>query len=168
MAGDTYGRFYLHPQKQADGQYQDVIYVEIFIKGDKNTSFSRPKKDEDETTYPNGWKAFVSGQPSITEGNPVGMLPGIGPSEAMNLNAVGIMSIEDLAELDEAGVEKLKNGRTLTKRAKAYLAALQEKDEEEAPEEPPVDVEALQNDPTVQQAPAVKKKRGRPRKTQEA
>lgn len=168
MTGDTYGRFYLHPQKQADGQYKDVIYVEIFIKGDKNTSFSRPKVDEDEKTYPNGWKAFVSGQPSITEGNPIGMLPGIGPSEVMNLNAVGIMSIEDLAELDEAAMGKLKGGRTLNQRAKAYLAALGVKDEESAPEEPPVDVEALKSDPSVQAAPVVTKKRGRPRKTQEA
>ena len=160
-ANDTYGRFYLHPQLQEDGSYRDAVYVEIFIKGDKNTSFSRPKKDEDEISYPNAWKSFKDNSPTISDGNPLSMLPGISPSEALNLNAMGILSIEDMAELGEPGLTNINGARNLQKRAKAYLASMAVIDEPEEKADDPVDAEELQNDDTVVPAP---RKRGRPKK----
>ena len=154
---ETYGRFYLHPQLQADGTYKDKIYVEVFIKGNKNTTFSRPITDEDKHNWPKAWAAFESNSPEMAVGNPISVLPGLGPSQAMNLQAVGIFSVEDLAELDDAGVMNIQGGRTLQNRAKAWLAALSVGAEEETPDDP-VDAEALAKDETVV------KKRGRPRK----
>lgn len=146
----TYGRFYMHPQLQGDGKYKDVIYVEVFIKGNKNTSFSRPKNRDDETLYPNAWRAFMDNSPIQTDGNPLGVMPGLGPSEIMNLNNLGIGSIEDLANLSETVIDEVRRGRELKKRAQAYLAALYEKTEEEHfLGDSPVDEEVLKNDPNV-------------------
>lgn len=156
-ASDTYGRFYLHPQLQADGTYKDKVYVEVFIKGNKNTTFSRPMKEEDKYNWPKAWAAFEENSPEMTTGNPLSVLPGIGPSQALNFQAMGILSVEDLAELDDAGIMNINGGRTLQNRAKAWLAALSAETVDDAPDDP-VDAEALKNDSSVV------KKRGRPRK----
>lgn len=146
----TYGRFYLHPQLQHDGQYKDVIYVEVYIKGNKNTSFSRPKTKNDEQLYPTAWRAFIDNSPIKADGNPLSVMPGLGPSEIMNLNTLGIGSIEDLSELSESVIDDIRRGRELKKRAKAYLAALHEKTTEECIDnDSPVDEEMLKNDPNV-------------------
>lgn len=145
----TYGRFYLHPQLQHEGTYKDVIYVEVFIKGNKNTSFSRPKVKEDEELYPKAWQAFIDNAPVEADGNPLSIMPGLGPAEVINLNNIGITSIEDLSEMSESVIDNVRRGRELKKRAQAYLAAMYEKTEETYFNEPPVDEEILKKDPSV-------------------
>lgn len=155
----TYGRFYLHPQLQEDDTYKDVVYVEIFIKGNKNTSFSRPAKEEDKVNWPKAWEAFNNNSPEMADGNPITVLPGMGPSQALNLQALGIFSIEDLAELSDSAVMDIQGGRTLKNRAIAYLAALDaETVEDEAGD--PVNASELSSNPdVVSKEPAPKKKR---------
>lgn len=167
MSADTYGRFYLHPQKQADDSFKDVIYVEIFIKGDKNTSFSRPMKEADKAAYPLAWKSFSENSPVIATGNPISVLPGIGPSQALQLQAVGIASVEDLVSLSEAALHNIQGARLLQQRAKAFLAAMSVKDDGNEEIEPPVDVDEMAGDNDVVPAEP-KKRRGRPPKALEA
>jgi len=152
---DTYARFYTHPQLQGDGSHKDKVYVEISIRGNKNTSFSREVIDEDKINYPKAWAAYQSNSPDLTDGNPISVLPGVGPSQAINLKALGVYSIEDLANLGEPGINNIPGGRTLQKRAKAYLEALSvEAEAEETPS--PVNVSALSNNPNVEPAPRKK------------
>ena len=125
-AKDTYARFYVHPQLQGDDiiaeggpRYKDVIYIEIFIKGTKNSSFSRPKRPEDEIEYPKAWAAFKAGDFEMTDGTPIKVLPGIGPSQAIELQSLGILSVEEMAELDDGQVLGNPGMITLRNRAKA-------------------------------------------------
>jgi predicted flap endonuclease-1-like 5' DNA nuclease len=146
---DTYARFYTHPQRQSDGSHKDVVMVEIHIKGNKNTSFSEPATDELKKNYPKAWAAYEQNNPDLCDGNPIGVLPGVGPSQAIALQGLGIFSIEDLAALGEPGINNVPGGRTLQKRAKAYLDALHVKAEDE-PSPETVDVKALSNNPNVE------------------
>jgi predicted flap endonuclease-1-like 5' DNA nuclease len=104
--------------------YEDKVYAEIFIKGDKNTSFSRPKEDADERQYPKAWESFDKGKEVDEDGISLKMLPSISPSTQMNLNATGIYTVEDLAELNDSVVIGVQGMVDLRKRAQAYLAAL--------------------------------------------
>lgn len=155
MPADTYARFYVHPQPQGDDtikaggpRFKDVVYVEIFIKGSKNTSFSRPIKEQDKTDYPKAWQAFKENSFEMTDGTPISVLPGIGPSQKIELQSQGILSVEELAELNDAVVVGIPGMVTLRNRAKAYLAASAVLDEPEADDEP-VDIEELNNSPDV-------------------
>ncbi len=132
-ASNTYARFYTHPvlnvvetKKIGHEFYEDTIYAEIFIKGDKNTSFGRPKIEQDETDYPKAWTAFSKGIEIQETGTGLNNLPNISPSAQMNLNATGIMTIEDLAELDDSVVIGVQGMLDLRKRAQAYLAVMKD------------------------------------------
>jgi hypothetical protein len=162
---DTYGRFYNHPQPQGDGSFKDVVYVEVMIKGNKNTSFSRPVTEEDKTNWPRAWSAFRNNSPEMTDGNPVSVLPGLGPSQVMNLQALGILSVEDLAEMSDNACDEFMGGLTMRNRAKAYLAAMKAEVVKDKIEEP-VDLDELGKDPDV--VPMAPKKRGPKPKNREA
>ena len=128
---DTYARFYIHPSlksgtaKSSSAIYDDEIYAEIFIKGSTNTSYGRPKKDQDEIDFKEEWEAYVNNCDYVSSGTPLSALPTIGPSAEMNLNAKGIKSVEDLAGLSDAIVIGGERGMLeLRNRAQAYLDAL--------------------------------------------
>ena len=129
----TYARFYTHSQKRGDPNpienskplYQDVIFAEIMIKGDKNTSFGRPKCDQDETDYPKAWEAFTHNNEDYSEGTILTVLPGVGLSDRRNMESQGIMCVEDLASLVDNVVIGNPGMVNLRKQAKAYLDVLE-------------------------------------------
>ncbi len=155
MAADTYARFYVHPQPQGEDtiksggpRFKDVVYAEIFVKGSKNTSSSRPIKEQDKTDYPKAWQAFKENSFEMTDGTPISVLPGIGPSQKIELQSQGILSVEELAELNDSVVVGVSGMVTLRNRAKAYLAASAVLDEPEVDSDP-VDIEELNSSPDV-------------------
>ena len=127
---DTYARFYIHPSLKegrkgtSEAVYDDVRYTEIFIKGSTNTSFSRPKEDKDEQLFAEEWQAYMNNEDFVSRGTNLSVLPTIGPSAQMNLNAKGINSVEDLAGLSDAVVIGERGMLELRQRAQAYLDAL--------------------------------------------
>ena len=165
---NLYAMFYIHPQiQQVESEqkqrpvYKDVLYIQINIKGQKNSNFSRAATDQDKTDYPKAWASYQSSNPEMTDGTPIKFLPGMSPGVELELKGMGILSIEDMAELTDAGIGNIRGGRTLNTRAKAYLAACAI-DPVEIPlasEEPPVDTEALQKDSNVIAKEPVRKKR---------
>jgi hypothetical protein len=126
---DTYARFFLHPQVQNDPTgrmekekltHKDVLYVEVFVKGSKNISSSRVATEEDKANYPKSWKAFQNNSPEGLDGFPISCLA-VGPSQVMDLNALGFFTVEELAEASDAVIANVKGGQLLQKKAKAYI-----------------------------------------------
>jgi len=155
---DLLGRFFHHPQRQNDGTYKDVIYVEIRVKGDRNTTFSRPKIEDDEEDFPGPWKAFKKSQPEEINGTPVSALPRVTESDRLNLAEMGVYTVEDLAALNDQAISNIKMGHDVRRRAKAYMAAMaEEPDESEEPQGETGGLELI-----------TKRKPGRPRKIEEA
>lgn len=133
-ASDTYARFYDHPklnrpesEKAKRNIYDDAVYIEIFIRGDSNTSFSREKKNQDEKAYPREWQEYMTGKKIPIEGSPLSVLPNISPATEMNLNGEGINTVEDLANLSDGVVLGVAGRVDLRNRARAYLAAVEDK-----------------------------------------
>lgn len=165
---NLYAMFYIHPQlQQVESEkkqrpvYKDVLYVQINIKGQKNSNFSRAAIEQDKIDYPKAWASYQNNNPEMTDGTPIKFLPGMSPGVELELKGIGILSIEDMADLTDAGIANIMGGRMLNTRAKAYLAACAIEPEEAPaiPEDSPVDAEALQKDSTVIAKEPVKKKR---------
>jgi len=154
---DAIGRFYHHAQRQNNGTFKDVIHVEIRIKGDRNTTFSRPKVDQDEDDFPSSWRAFKKSQPEEIDGTPVSALPRVTEADRLNLNEMGVYTIEDLAKLPDSSLQNIKLGTAVRARARAYMAAMES---EEGEESEPYDGET--GDLELTDPP--KRRPGRPRK----
>ncbi len=186
MVKDTYGQFYVHPS--LDGQhfadtkqkrYTDVVMCEIFIKGSANTSNSMPVHDANgdlieypdadgnlETLperYPKAWAAYNRDYMPGEDGTPLLQLSGIGPGQIKNFQAMGIETVEDLAELSDAYVVGERGMLEFRKRAQAYLGAMHpEKAEAEKQAQQDV-IDGLQDTVKLLQAEleAMKKPKGK-------
>jgi len=141
---DVYGQFYNHAQ--LDGQhfadtnqkrFDDVVMVEIFIKGSTKASISKKVFDknndpivlnmEGETYldwFPKAYKAFIREAGTEVDGTPLRNLAGIGPGQIMNLQAMGINTVEDIAELNDSVVVGEPGMLDLRKKAQAYFAVM--------------------------------------------
>lgn len=178
----TYGRFYIHStllgdtDPEAKPKYHDVIMCEIAIKGDKNTSISKRVFESDGETpiihptigdlteaYPRAWKAYRAGSEDYMDGTALDVLPGIGVSAKRNLQSEGIMSVEDLANLQDSLVMGKQGMLDLRKKAQAYLAVLEPEKAEAEKAAQQAEMDDLKAQIAELQA-AQKPKRGRPAK----
>lgn len=165
-----FGEFYIHPvldvqkSKEQDRPiYNDKIYIEIKIKGQKNSSFSRVMKESDKQDFPIAWAKFnEENDLNLKSGTPIKALPGVTPSVELELKSFGITTVEDMAILNDAGLDNIRGARSLQQRAKAYMAAVEVKTEPKPEIKPddPVNVEELEASGEVIKKP----KRGRPKK----
>jgi hypothetical protein len=148
---------------------------EIAIKGDSNTSMSKRVFEDDGETlimhprlgplteaYPVAWKAYQTGSEDYMEGSPLDAIPGIGISAKRNFQSQGIMSIEDLAGLQDNVVLGQAGMLDLRKKAQAYLTAMEPEKaaEEEAARQAQMDELKAQ---IAELQAAQKPKRGRPK-----
>ena len=125
-------RFYMHKQLDPDESTRqgrkverNIEMVELRVKGDKNQSFSRPKHTRDETMFPNAWAVYKrEGDVGAIVGISLTALPGITPDMLLQLNDLGVQTIEDMAELLDTHASKIKMGLVLKKRAQSYLERL--------------------------------------------
>lgn len=129
-------RFFKHPvlqsflsKKEGRPIYKDTNYIEIQIPGQKNQVVKREVQDKDKTEYAVEWNNFDDGG-SGGVGSPIDHLPGITPSKVMEMQSLGIHSIEQLVGLSETGIQKLGHGaRAFIKTGEQYLGQTSEIDE---------------------------------------
>ena len=201
-AQETYGKFYQHAQldghhfqETGEKKFNDVVMVEVFIKGNSSASISKrvfnDKGDPVLTEtgesyidlYPRAWAAYNREQGAELDGTPLRSMAGIGAGQIMNLNAQGIETVEDLAGLLDNVVIGEPGMLDLRKKAQAYLASLhpeqqeaerQAQAEKDAKQEEEIrqlraelsDMKKALDNQTIPHNTA--KKRGRPKKTEAA
>ncbi len=157
-------------------QFHDVLMCEIAIKGDKNTSISKRVFESDGETpimhpslgdlteaYPRAWKAYCAGSEDYMDGTPLDGIPGLGVSGKRNLQSEGIMTIEDLANLQDSLVMGKQGMLELRKKARAYLSAMEPEKAAAEEAERQAEMNELKSQIAELQA-AQKPKRGRPAK----
>lgn len=156
-----FAEFHLHPvlqpeesQKEARPVYRDEVYIRIQIKGQKNQVVDRKMRPNDEHDFPRAWVKWKQKDAKITEGTPITALPGVGPSLEIELEVLGVRTVEDMAALTDAGISNIRGGRMIQQRAKAYLAACGVKPDKPVlhlpkKDESPVDVDLLSRDRNV-------------------
>lgn len=133
-------QFYLRPlldeeASKAAGRaiYKDTEFVKIMVPGDKTTMIDRPVRIiEDETArFPRQYAAFRAGSEEQIIGTPIGLLPGITPSQVEEYRYLGLRTVEQLANAKDDVVLKIMGLPEVRERAKKLLAVLEGKAEAE-------------------------------------
>lgn len=123
-------RFYHEPVKNniksaTEGRpiFDEVLFVEIFVPGDRNTRVNRKARDEDKERFPAAWSRFERGHTAAVTGTPIEQWPTLGVRDVAELKAMNITTVEQIAELPDAFTSKFVGLVTYRNQAKAYLAA---------------------------------------------
>lgn len=160
--------------KQGRPIFKDVEMTSIRIIGDQKTHVVRPvdlkgsgSAPPDNIRWPHQWAAFKNKQIVTQVGTPITEWPPVSKSQAMNLKALNIHTVEALAQVSDTNLGNIGIGaRDLRDKAIAFLdqakdgsgiVKLQEENKELRTK-----IEALQNQMAAFMAE--KPKRGRPAK----
>lgn len=113
-------RFYMKAvaiRKGEEVDWEDQVWVEIFNKGDPKNIMERNKRPEDETRWPNFWKAFQEDREPDIDGIPLSEFPQITPAERERCKRLRLLSVEDLAAYPDGQVKDLGGRGFALKRA---------------------------------------------------
>lgn len=133
-----YVQFYTRPlldqeASQAAGRaiYKDTEFVKIMVPGDKTTMIDRPIKiiEDESQRFPRQYAAFKAGAEEQVIGTPIGLLPGISPSQIEEYRYLGLRTVEQLASAKDDVVLKVMGMQDARERAKRLLAVLEGKAE---------------------------------------
>lgn len=122
--------FGMYPQVDGDATrkaghpvYKDVEFVKIASPGDRNSMIFQPSNQSYRDRFPRAYAAFKARDKAVTEGTPIEMWAAVTRSEALNLRAFNICSVEALAAVHDGHIDRIPgNGRMLRAKASAWLA----------------------------------------------
>jgi hypothetical protein len=121
--------FYSRPIKagalsEAAGRpiFQDIEHVRIMVPGDKTTIIDVAVEDEHRMRFPAQYEKFKKQMSQAPDGTPLEQWPQLVGSQVMELKALGILNVEQLAELSDASLQKFMGGFELKRKAVAFLA----------------------------------------------
>jgi len=109
-------------EKEGRPVYKDTPFISIIFPGDKTKKVDRPVSEEDKFRFPRQWQAFENQGTQVNVGTPITEWPPLTKSEAMELKALNIHTVESLANLPDNALNWL-GGQALRKRARDFLAA---------------------------------------------
>lgn len=102
--------------------YEDREFVELRHPGDRSYNFITEVNAEMKARFPQHYAHFKQGLAEPDYGTPIEKWPVLKPSEVLNLKAMAIRTIEDLATIPDSGLAHLGHaGRTLRDQAGAWL-----------------------------------------------
>lgn len=104
-------------------EYEDVVWVTIFNKGDPKNIIERPLREEDKKRWPEHWKAYQANEEPPIDGIPLEDFPKITPAERERCKQLHIRTVQDLSVVPEDQLKRLGGrGYALQKAAKDYIA----------------------------------------------
>jgi hypothetical protein len=110
-------------KRSKEVEYEDVVWVTIFNKGDPKNIIERPLRDADKERWPDHWEAYKKNEEPPIDGIPLEDFPQITPAERMRCKQLHIRTVEDLCDLPDSQLDSLGGrGRALTKAAREYVA----------------------------------------------
>lgn len=102
--------------------FVDVEYVEIIIAGDTKNIVNTKVTDVHRRRWPKYYEDFKNGVEGKAEGTPLKEWSTIPRTRALELNALNIYTVEQLAELPDGSIQTIgMDGRSLVTKAKAFL-----------------------------------------------
>lgn len=102
--------------------FNDVDYVSIIIPGNRPETRERKATDKDRERFAPIWEKYLKNEEIIQEGTMLEMLPTIDDARLSLCKGLNIVTIEQLANLDEIGINNLGFGaRELITDAKKYI-----------------------------------------------
>lgn len=126
-----HARFYKHPvlnvvesRKDKENRYgDDVIMVELTTKGARGESISKIATDEHKEAFPRAWAEF-NGEAYEHAGTELKVLD-FSLGRIKELNALGIYTVEELAQVSDGNIARLREGNQLKNKAVKFLEGQQ-------------------------------------------
>lgn len=118
-----------HAKSRDEGRaiFEDTPFITIMFPGDKTKRVDRPVKLEDDvdgpsdlTRFPKQWARFQAQEEQAGDGLPVQQWNPLSKSQALELKAMGIHTVEQLAALPDTALNWL-GARELRTQAQAWL-----------------------------------------------
>lgn len=104
--------------------YDEVEWITIRVAGDRNSVVERKVTDIDRQRFPAHYEIFKAGEKMAESGTPIEEWTSISRSQAANLKAINIYTVEALAGISDQGIANIGlGGRDLVEQAKAFLEA---------------------------------------------
>jgi hypothetical protein len=130
MDGKLHVRFYSKPKYNPDKSaeenrpiYEDTVYVEIMMPGDKNNIVQRPALSmRDDLRFPKHYEQFLKGQQDQMVGTPLKVLPFLSEAQVEELAYFKIRTVEQLADLSDT--VNFMGAQEMKQRAQKFLKAL--------------------------------------------
>jgi len=128
-AGDDklFVKFYSRPTKdeeksRAAGRaiFEDVVFINIKLPGDKNNDVNRMAFPEDIQRFPVHYERFRKGQEQVV-GTPINALPFLTEAQAESYKAMFIRTVEQLAGLPDVQAQTILGSVTHKQQAQAWL-----------------------------------------------
>lgn len=108
-------------EKQGIPVFEERLYIHIKIPNQVD-NVARPATDADKKRFPQSWQAYKTGKEPAESGMPLEEWPQLTVSEHKVCQALGIKTVEQLAELPDSGLHRLGvNGQGMKTRAQKFL-----------------------------------------------
>jgi len=159
--------------------FDEHDFVRIQTPGDTRTLIETRAIDSHKQSYPKAWDAYSRGLEVVTEGTPLAEWHFATASQIKELQYVNIRTVETLADVSDANIQKMGPGyQQLRQRAREYIAQAKDsahatktaRENEKLREEMAImkeQLEALQAQLASQSSDTEEKRGpGRPRKTE--
>ncbi len=122
-------RFFQKPRQnaaktEAEGRpiFEDVDYIEIRIPGARDVAYCQPVTQIDRDRFPEHWRLYKARmQAEVVQGTPLAEWPQISRSLAEELKFLHITTVEQLANVSDANIQRIMGGHGLKAKAKAFL-----------------------------------------------
>ena len=103
--------------------YHDVLYVRVQHPGERDSVVVEANASH-KAKWPAAFKAFEEGRKLVPEGTPLSLLfPGGNEPAILTMNALGLFTIEQVAEMADSATGNIPFGGDLKQRAIRYLEA---------------------------------------------
>lgn len=126
---ECYVEFRMEPihmtaHSEAEGRpiYQDFPFIRIMFPGDKTKVVDRPVTDTDKQRFPNQYRAFEQQGVQVQTGTPITEWSILTRSQAMEMKAMGIHTVEQLSNVSDTNLNWL-GARDYRDKAKAWISA---------------------------------------------
>ncbi len=104
----------------------DKPHVRIRVAGNDKEEFFGPATDQMKARFPEEWEAFERGNQVARHGTPLERWPQMTPSMVRTLKNLNILTVEDMATLSDAGLQKVGMGaQKLRTDAQRFLSLAQ-------------------------------------------
>ena len=102
--------------------YDDRDFIEINIPGDMNNVIVREVTERDKQTYAAQFARYKQGLEPSQEGTPLEAWPRLTPAAVANYKALGVFTVEHIAEMSDQVCNKVSMGAMADRTAaKAYI-----------------------------------------------
>lgn len=123
-------RFHMHPvqMNKASAEagrpiFEDRLFVNIMVPGDRTTEVDRPATDADKQRFPRHWELFQRSNGEGVIGTPLKEWPLASASMIREWNALGVYTVDQLANMSDANIGRILGGTKFREAARNYLKA---------------------------------------------